>query len=179
MKTLLNQLSRWFDILLNAMASISGGILLFMMLLVCYDVVMRYLFRNPTGWAIEVCEYLLVYLTFLGSPWLLREKGHVNVDILTLFFPKNVIRKFNIFTSLIVTISTCILAVFCAGATWDFYQRGIIMFKMLTVPKWTLLWVIPFGCFCLCIESLRQFLSNLAQLGTDSNLKHQSTEAEI
>lgn len=161
MTTLLNKWNRWFDGLINAMAYICGGILLFMMLLVCYDVVMRYLFRNPTGWSMEVCEYLLVYLTFLGSPWLLREKGHVNVDILFFFSPPSVTRRCKIFTGLVMAIATLVLCIFCAGATWDVFHREIIMIKILMIPKWTLLWVIPFGFGLMCIETFRQLFANV------------------
>lgn len=177
METLTNKAGMWFDRLLNAMAAIAGAILLFMMLLVCYDVVMRYLFRNPTGWAMEVCEYLLVYITFLGSPWLLREKGHVNVDILFFFFPR-MGRSFSLFTSLIVCAATFILFIFCTSATWDYFQRGITMIGMLTVPKWMVLWVIPFGCVFLCLESIRHFFSHLSYIRLSSNPEHQSLEVE-
>lgn len=171
MTTLLTRSKRWFDGMLNAMAVVSGAILLFMMLLICYDVVMRYMFRNPTGWAMEVCEYLLVYLTFLGSPWLLREKGHVNVDILFFFCSKRTIHKFKLFSCFVISIATFVLFIFTCGGTWDLYQRHIIMIKMLTLPKWSVVWIIPFGCFFLCLESIRQFFSLL--MGSNQNLSGQ------
>lgn len=178
MTTSTNKPGRLFDGLLNAMAAISGAILIFMMLLVCYDVVMRYLFRNPTGWAMEVCEYLLVYITFLGSPWLLREKGHVNVDILFFFFPKTG-RPLNIFTSFTAAVAAFILFFFCASATWDYFHRGITMIKMLSIPKWLVFWVMPLGCIFLSIESFRQFYSHLtSDVRPVSNLEHQSPDAE-
>jgi TRAP-type C4-dicarboxylate transport system permease small subunit len=160
------------------MAAVAGAILIFLMLLVCYDVAMRYLFRNPTGWALEVCEYMLVYLTFLGSPWLLREKGHVNVDILFFFFPQKIGHIFRVFTSFTAAIGTLILFIFCSAATWDLFQREITMIKMLTIPKWTLMWVIPFGSLFLCLESFRQFYSHLTESQQESDSKHQPLEAE-
>jgi TRAP-type C4-dicarboxylate transport system permease small subunit len=159
------------------MAVIAGCILLFMMLLVCYDVLMRYLFRNPTGWAMEVCEYLLVYLTFLGSPWLLREKGHVNVDILLFFFP-GMGRKFNLFTSLVATLGIFVLFFFCTAATWDYYQRGITMIKMLMIPKWVVFWIIPFGSFFLGLESARQFFSHLSNSGQTPKTERETSAME-
>ncbi len=183
MTTLLNRSGRWFDGILNAMAVVSGAILLFMMLLICYDVVMRYLFRNPTGWAMEVCEYLLVYLTFLGSPWLLREKGHVNVDILFFFCPTHVTRKFRIFATFVAAIAILVLFLSTCGATWDLFQRDIVMIKMLTLPKWTVVWVIPFGSFFLCIEAFRQFYNELwgskqGQSDEDGQVTSLSSETE-
>lgn len=178
MTTPRNRAARWFDLLLNGMAVLAGAILLFMMLLVCYDVIMRYLFRNPTGWAMEVCEYLLVYVTFLGGPWLLREKGHVNVDILFFFWPK-MGRPLNIFTSFIVGAATFVLFIFCTSATWDYFQRGITEIKMLTIPKWMVFWVIPLGCIFLCIEAFRQFYTHLTSDDQAvSSLTQQSANVE-
>jgi TRAP-type C4-dicarboxylate transport system permease small subunit len=150
------------------MAVAAGLIFLFILLLVCYDVIMRYIFHNPTGWSLEVCEYLLVYLTFLGSPWLLREGGHVNVDILFFFLPKGLIPIIKIATLLVATIALFILFIFSAEATWDLYQRGATEIKILTVPKWILFWVIPCGSLFLGIESCRQFFSAIVNVRTDS-----------
>ena len=177
MSAFFNKMGRRFDWILNAMAVVTGVILLFMMLLVCYDVIMRYLFRNPTGWAMEVCEYLLVYITFLGSPWLLLEKGHVNVDILFFFLP-NLRNKVSLVTTLIVAGATFVLFIFCTIATWDYFQRGILEIKMLTIPKWTVFWVIPFGTFFICLEAVRQFFSFVSIWNTAPVLENQSFGVE-
>lgn len=34
-------------------------------------------------WTTEVTEYALYWLTFLGAPWVLKEGGHISIDILT------------------------------------------------------------------------------------------------
>lgn len=159
----LDKAEKWFDRLLNGMAAIAGIILLFMMLVVCYDVLMRYILRMPVGWVVEVCEYLMIYLTFFGSAWLLREGGHVNVDILYYLISRKSIRRFKIFISFIGAVSTLFLVVYGTATTWDVYQRGVTELKMLEIPKWTLLWVIPFGSVFLSIEFFRQFFHYISK----------------
>ena len=161
MPKLLKKIGLWFDGVLNAMAVIAGLIFLFILLLVCFDVVMRYIFKNPTGWSLEVCEYLLVYLTFLGSPWLLREGGHVQVDIVLQFLPKSLVPAMKIVTGLLAVVALAVLFIFSTEAVWDLYQRGVDEIKILTIPKWVLFWVIPFGSLFLCLEACRQFFSQL------------------
>ena len=51
--------------------------------IVLFEVVMRYIFNSPTTWSLEVTEYLLVMGTFLGSAYVLKEKRHVIIDLLT------------------------------------------------------------------------------------------------
>ena len=55
-----------FDRIIDSLASVSGVIVLGIMLIMCYEVVMRYFFRNAPPWAIEVTEYGLFLLAFLG-----------------------------------------------------------------------------------------------------------------
>lgn len=33
-------------------------------------------------WTTEVTEYALYWMTFLGAPWVLKEGGHISIDIL-------------------------------------------------------------------------------------------------
>ena len=160
------------------MAVVAGLIFLFIMLLVCYDVIMRYVFKNPTGWSLEVCEYLLVYLTFLGSPWLLREGGHVNVDFLFYFIPPSMVPKFKIATGFVATIALFILFIFSTSATLELYERGVTEIKILTIPRWFLFWVIPLGTFFLSLEAFRQFFTLIVASITGSEPEEISMKTE-
>jgi TRAP-type C4-dicarboxylate transport system permease small subunit len=140
--------------LVNGGAAVAGIIFLFMMALVCVDVVLRYIFNNPLGWVVEVCEYLLLYVTFLGSAWLLRNRGHVRVDILLSYLPAKTTMRMNVATSLLGAVSCLFLVIFGIETTWDAFVRGIPEIKTLSIPKWTLFWIIPFGSLLLFIEFL-------------------------
>lgn len=49
---------------------------------ICDMVVERYLLNLTTIWQIDVVTYCIVGATFVGSPYVLLHRGHVNVDIL-------------------------------------------------------------------------------------------------
>lgn len=53
-----------------------------MMLIMTWEVVARYLLRQPTIWAMETSQYLFLATTVLGGGYLLLHGGHVNVAIL-------------------------------------------------------------------------------------------------
>ena len=55
-------------------------------LVICDIVVERYLLNLTTIWQIDVVTYCIVGATFIGSPYVLMTRGHVNVDILPLHF---------------------------------------------------------------------------------------------
>ena len=51
-------------------------------LVICDMVIERYVFNLTTIWQIDVVTYSIVAATFVGSPYVLMKRGHVNVDIL-------------------------------------------------------------------------------------------------
>ncbi len=63
-----------------ALGVVGSAILVAMLLIVTANVLLRYGFNAPIGWADQVTAYGLVYVTFLGhrSPW---RNGHMSRSI--------------------------------------------------------------------------------------------------
>ena len=53
-------------------------------LVVCQMVFVRYVLNHNTIWQTDFVTWSLVAATFVGSPYLLLSRGHVNVDVLPL-----------------------------------------------------------------------------------------------
>jgi TRAP-type mannitol/chloroaromatic compound transport system permease small subunit len=53
-----------------------------MMLVMTWEVVARYLLKQPTIWAMEISQYFFLATTVLGGGYLLLHGGHVSVGIL-------------------------------------------------------------------------------------------------
>ena len=49
-----------------------------------WEVMMRYVFNQPTIWAHELSAILYAIFFLLGGAYTLQQKGHINVDILYL-----------------------------------------------------------------------------------------------
>jgi TRAP-type C4-dicarboxylate transport system permease small subunit len=52
---------------------------------VCQMVFVRYVLNQNTIWQTDFVTYSLVAATFIGGPYVLMTKGHVNVDVLPVF----------------------------------------------------------------------------------------------
>src|SRR4030066_1059734 len=78
-----NKFDRYFDLLNSVTAGIGAMMVIFMMLAISYSVMMRYLLNRPVAWIVEISSYLMLYITFLGTAWLLRRDGHVEIDLFT------------------------------------------------------------------------------------------------
>ncbi len=76
-------LIRIYDALLVSMAFIAAGTLVWLMISVVLSVVMRNIGVQPWAWLFTSAEYGILYMTMLGAPWLVRERGHVHIELVT------------------------------------------------------------------------------------------------
>src|SRR5262245_24444607 len=53
--------------------------------IVCEMVFIRYVLNQNTIWQTDFVTFSIVAATFIGSPYLLLNRGHVNVDVLPLY----------------------------------------------------------------------------------------------
>jgi len=82
--TMISRLYLW---VLYSMAGIAGAMLIWLMISVVTSVVMRNLGLQPFAWLFTSSEYAILYMTMLGAPWLVREKGHVHIELVTAALP--------------------------------------------------------------------------------------------
>src|SRR5512143_4109967 len=61
---------------------LSGWLVPIMMMLVVFDVFMRYVMHRPLMISDELSAYMLVALSFLGLAYTWREGGHVRIEVL-------------------------------------------------------------------------------------------------
>jgi TRAP-type C4-dicarboxylate transport system permease small subunit len=161
---------RLLDMIHLAMAWAAAACILFMMLAICYSVILRYFWNKPVPWIVEVSSYLMLYITFLGTAWLLRQDGHVEVDLFLSGLKPRVRALLRGVTSLGGLAVGFILTWKGAAVTLDFYQRGVTMMGILSTPQCVLLAIIPVGGFFLFIEFLlRIWRSSLIVMGVDDS----------
>ena len=53
--------------------------------IVCEMVFVRYVLNQNTIWQTDFVTFSIVAATFVGSPYLLLNRGHVNVDVLPIY----------------------------------------------------------------------------------------------
>ena len=143
------------------MAWVAGVLMIIVMLAISYSVVMRYFFNSPAPSIIEVSSYLLLYITFLGAPWLLRNDGHVKVELVVDRLGPRRRRAADLASSFLGLVVS--LTLFAQGSitTFQQYERATTAMNILDIPKYMLLVIIPFGSIFLSYEFGRWFLSAL------------------
>ena len=75
----MSQLRKILDRILNVLAGVS---FLAMVFLTCWQVLTRYVLKNPSSWSEELVSYLFAWMTLLGASLVVGERGHMNIPIL-------------------------------------------------------------------------------------------------
>lgn len=61
---------------------VAGTLIAAAVFVVCHMVFVRYVLNETTIWQTDFTTYSLIAATFIGSPYVLLTRGHVNVDIM-------------------------------------------------------------------------------------------------
>ena len=155
-----------FDYLITALAVVAGALLLGMVLIISYNVLMRYFIGKPPVWTTEMTEWILLYATFLAAAWVLKEDGHVKIDIIVMRLSQK--------KQYVLSFIVCILGILTCGflayhgfiATYSLFKRDVIMMGMILMPKYILVGIIPLGILLVFIQFIRSFVALIRGKGS-------------
>src|SRR5665648_198612 len=76
--------------------------------LIFYQVVMRYVFNNSSSWTEELSRYLFIWMSWLGTSLSARENKHIRVELLeTALINRGKFKQKNVLFIIILMIWTC------------------------------------------------------------------------
>ena len=96
----------------------------------------RYFFQRAITWQTELVTMLLVASTFIGSAYVLSEKGHVSMDWIYDFLSKKNIIKLKIFTSLISLLFFLFLFYFTFIMVEEAFTKNYTTGTVWSPPLW-------------------------------------------
>lgn len=86
-------------------------------LVVCEMVFVRYVLNHNTIWQTDFVTYGLVAATFLGSPYVLTLRGHVNVDVLPHYLHARGRYRLAVFSTLLA-LAFCVVMTVLGAQYW-------------------------------------------------------------
>lgn len=95
-----------------------------LVLLVCFDVVTRYLLSNTSAWIMELEWHLFALIFLLGAGYALRHDRHVRVDLFYANFPPRDQAWVNLLGAALFLIPWCILLVYTS------FEYALISYKI-------------------------------------------------
>jgi len=145
---------RFVDKMNDRMGKIVGFFVYPIMLILVYEVVMRYLFNSPTIWAHETsCMFYGAHFV-LGGAYALRHDAFVNVEVLYMRFSKR--------TKAIIDLFTWTLFYLYVGALlwksipWAWESLSVLEYSESPwgPPIWPVKLTIPVGAFLMLLQGM-------------------------
>jgi TRAP-type C4-dicarboxylate transport system permease small subunit len=146
------------------MAALAGVVLVLITAAVCYTIGMRYLFRQTTIWIIPMTEYALLWIVFLGTTWLLREKGHITTDVLYTHLSAKTKRTLDVIMFIIGGLTCAAMLFLGIVHMGQCLAGGVTDVRAITVPKSAIFIIIPVGSILLTVQFFRMAWSRLMDI---------------
>jgi C4-dicarboxylate transporter, DctM subunit len=166
----------WIGLLIDsinvAAGYLSGFFIFVISVLVTYDVVCRFVFNAPTIWVLEISVYLSMASLFLAVGYLLKEKGHINVDLFVTRLSPSIKLKLDLLTSVLALIYCFALAWEGGRIALNAYHLGETSPSLLRFPVFIPRGLVSLGGILLCLQFLKEIGSLLGQI------KNPPTESE-
>ena len=145
------------DRLIDALAIVAGALVCALVVLILIDVVARYLRWFSLAWGLEASEYLLYAVTFLGAPWVLREQGHIAVDLVVERLSERGRRIARLATDALGAVVCAVLLYYACRVAWQSYAAGTMVHKSFVFPEWLVFAGMPPIFLILLAVYLRRF----------------------
>jgi TRAP-type C4-dicarboxylate transport system permease small subunit len=130
----------------DAMALVAALCLATATVVICWMVLYRTL-GYSTSWELELGVFLMVCSLFLASPYTLKTKGHVGVDLLSVCLPPATARTLTAITLVVGLAATLFLGFLGLEFALDSFLKGERTESVWAPYKWPLYATMPIGFF--------------------------------
>lgn len=113
-------------------------ILMFMLVILFYQVVARYGFGVTNAWCDELSRYALVWFGYLSACYAIVHNAHIKIDLFLKLWPKGMRNGIKLFSNVLFFIYCLVVAYYSAEWLFGLMKSGAI----------TLGLKLPMGLFC-------------------------------
>ncbi len=126
------------------------------------QVLIRFVFKYPLPWTEEVSRIAFVYSIFVGATIAVREKTHLNIDVLLIVLPKGMAR-------VITVLGLILVGIFLGFVTWEgivlVWATGVQMTPVMQVPFQYLYLVVPASGALMFLYLVMELVDYLRKVG--------------
>lgn len=138
------------------MGVVAAGLILLAIAVVCQMVFVRAVLDQSSIWQTEFATFSIVAATFLGAPYILLTRGHVNVDLLPLMAGPRTRRVLYLMGSS-VALAFCGIFLYAAVPWWyEVWQTDQTTPSIWRASLWVPYLAVPVGLAQLCLQYLSE-----------------------
>src|SRR2546422_10280855 len=118
------------------MAIAAGFLMAAMMVVICLDVVLRNLGYQSSAHFFTFTEYALLLIPCLGAPWLVREKGHIYIEILLMHLGVQARKRLTMAIGAVCVAVCLVVAWYGFDITFTDFMRNEKDVRSFDMPRW-------------------------------------------
>lgn len=149
--TAVNALSVFFGMV--AAALIGAAILI-----VCHMVFVRYILNGSTAWQTDTVIFSLIAATLLGSAYVLRQGGHVTIDLAWEAAGSRTRGYLRVIANLGTFVFAAVLAVTGGHYFWQAWEGNWLSETVAEIPLWIPFLSMPVGFGLLALQALAEII---------------------
>jgi TRAP-type C4-dicarboxylate transport system permease small subunit len=140
------------------MAWCAAALIVAMMVVITLDVVVRNLGFQSSAHFFTFTEYALLIVPCLGAPWLVRQKGHVYVEILLMYLDGRRRAALGLAIGIVCIVVCAVLAWYGLEVTLRDFLGSEKDVRSLDMPRWMVVGFVPLSFAMMALEFLRSLV---------------------
>lgn len=135
------------------------GILAYMLVILSYQVVMRFAFNSSNNWSEESARYLFVWFVYLTASLAIIKNAHIRIDAVLRLYPTRLTRTF-IVIGYLLFIAYCVVIVYYSTLFCENIYRAEQISLGIGVPMYIVYMSLPV-CHALMVLRILQRLHHI------------------
>ena len=154
----MNIFNRLITLISRACGIFAAALTAAAVVIVCQMVFIRYVLNENTIWQTDFVTYSLIAATFIGAPYVLLTKGHVNVDVVPIYVGERA-RYWLAICAMIVSLGFCLLMTVLTCQFWyEAYEGGWVSDTMWRARLWIPYAAMPVGLALLSLQYIAEMM---------------------
>lgn len=142
----------------SALAGAGVLALVAMMVIVTFDVILRYVFNDPTVWAGEVASFLTIAVVFLGLAQNIRLGDHIRIDVFTNLLSARLQLSLDLIAHAVGIVFAVVLFMGCWVRFDNFWVRQTVSDSPIMIPLWIPMLPVLVGAAAFCLAMVGGFV---------------------
>lgn len=106
---IINRIEEWLSV----------AVLIVILVVLSYQVILRFVFHNTNSWSEELARYMFVWLVYLSAAYAIYQNAHIKIDAAVNLFPKKIRPALPIVGEVIFLIYAVTITVYSADYCMD------------------------------------------------------------
>lgn len=127
------------------------------------EVIRREVFSYSSNWGEEMVRYSFIYLAWIGAAAAVKERGHIRIDVLMHYVPRQVKTLLYIFGDIVMFIVACIALYWSYETVHVSWKFNSVTHGLRISQAWFLM-AVPFGFFLVILRLVQSLLRDFSDL---------------